>query len=310
MRVTQIADLAGTTPRAVRHYHRLGLLDIPPTVRGRREYGVEHLARLLRIRWLADGGLSLRQVAEILDSDPAPAESADSAGPPGPSGSSGPPGPVGSANDAHRQVVLRDLRAARGTIEAQRSSLDEQARRVDELIARVEAGEALAPVPAALTRFYDAIEARVRALGGDLRALRTERQMMQILGSLGMVPASVVPFVEAFDDAEIDMCARQIIGFSHLTRLHGQEGVAAAHALAERTVELAGRHKELTLAVLDDLPGGAMGRAMWRLTHILSVAGYPHPTQRAFAARLLELLLADPDFATTIRRTAGKDPVL
>ena len=307
MRVTQIADLAGTTPRAVRHYHRLGLLEVPPTVRGRREYGVEHLARLLRIRWLADCGLSLRQVAEILDSDPAPAESADSAGPPGPSG---PPGPVGSANDAHRQVVLRDLRAARGTIEAQRRSLDEQARRVDELIARVEAGEALAPVPAALTRFYDAIEARVRALGGDLRALRTERQMMQILGSLGMVPASVVPFVEAFDDAEIDMCARQIIGFSHLTRLHGQEGVAAAHALAERTAELAGRHKELTLAVLDDLPGGAMGRAMWRLTHILSVAGYPHPTQRAFAARLLELLLADPDFATTIRRTAGKDPVL
>ena len=317
MRVTQIADLAGTTPRAVRHYHRLGLLDIPPTVRGRREYGVEHLARLLRIRWLADGGLSLRQVAEILASDPAPAETADSVGGPpdsaGPSGSTGstnPSGPAGSANDAHRQEVLRDLRAARGTIEARRRSLDEQAQRVDELIARVEAGEALAPVPAALTRFYDAIEARVRALGGDLRALRTERQMMQILGSLGMVPASVVPFVEAFDDAEIDMCARQIIGFSHLTRLHGQEGVAAAHALAERTVELAGRHKELTLAVLDDLPGGAMGRAMWRLTHILSVAGYPHPTQRAFAARLLELLLADPDFATTIRRTAGKDPVL
>ena len=48
MRVTKIADLAGTTPRAVRHYHRLGLLEVPPTVRGRREYGVGHLARLLR----------------------------------------------------------------------------------------------------------------------------------------------------------------------------------------------------------------------------------------------------------------------
>ena len=301
MRVTQIADLAGTTPRAVRHYHRLGLLEVPPTVRGRREYGVEHLARLLRIRWLADGGLSLRQVAEILASDPAPAETAEPAGP---------LGPEGSANDAHRQEVLRDLRAARGTIEARRRSLDEQAQRVDELIARVEAGEALAPVPAALTRFYDAIEARVRALGGDLRTLRTERQMMQILGSLGMVPASVVPFVEAFDDAEIDMCAQQIIGFSRLTRLRGEEGVAAARALAERTAELADCHRELALTVLDDLPGGAMGRAMWRLTHVLSVAGYPHPAQRAFAARLLELLLADPDFATTIRRTAGKDPVL
>lgn len=317
MRVTQIADLAGTTPRAVRHYHRLGLLEVPPTVRGRREYGVEHLARLLRIRWLADCGLSLRQVAEILASDPAPVEPADSVGGPpdstGPSGSTGsanPSGPEGSANDAHRQEVLRDLRAARGTIEARRRNLDEQAQRVDELIARVEAGEALAPVPAALTRFYDAIEARVRALGGDLRTLRTERQMMQILGSLGMMPASVVPFVEAFDDAEIDMCAQQIIGFSRLTRLRGEEGVAAARALAERTAELADCHKELALTVLDDLPGGAMGRAMWRLTHVLSVTGYPHPAQRAFAARLLELLLADPDFATTIRRTAGKDLVL
>ena len=317
MRVTQIADLAGTTPRAVRHYHRLGLLEVPPTVRGRREYGVEHLARLLRIRWLADCGLSLRQVAEILASDPAPVEPADSVGglpdstgPSGSTGSANPSGPEGSANDAHRQEVLRDLRAARGTIEARRRSLDEQAQRVDELIARVEAGEALAPVPAALTRFYDAIEARVRALGGELRTLRTERQMMQILGSLGMMPASVVPFVEAFDDAEIDMCAQQIIGFSRLTRLRGEEGVAAARALAERTAELADCHKELALTVLDDLPGGAMGRAMWRLTHVLSVAGYPHPAQRAFAARLLELLLADPDFATTIRRTAGKDPVL
>ena len=292
MRVTQIADLAGTTPRAVRHYHRLGLLSVPPTVRGGREYGVEHLARLLRIRWLADGGLSLRQVAEILASDPASDE------------------PPVSPAEARRRRVLHDLRAARGTIEARRRSLDEQAQRVDELIAHVEAGEALAPVPAALTRFYDAIEARVRALGGDLRTLRTERQMMQILGSLGMMPASVTPYIEAFDDAEIDMCAQQVIGFSRLTRLRGEEGVAAARALAERTAELADCHKELALTVLDDLPGGAMGRAMWRLTHVLSVAGYPHPAQRAFAARLLELLLADPDFATTIRRTAGKDPVL
>lgn len=317
MRVTQIADLAGTTPRAVRHYHRLGLLEVPPTVRGRREYGVEHLARLLRIRWLADGGLSLRQVAEILASDPAPAETADSVGGPpdsaGPSGSTGstnPSGPAGSANDAHRQEVLRDLRATRGTIEARRRSLDEQAQRVDELIARVEAGEALAPVPAALTRFYDAIEARVRALGGDLRTLRTERQMMQILGSLGMMPASVTPYIEAFDDAEIDMCAQQIIGFSRLTRLRGEEGTAAAHALAERTFDLAIRHKDLALTVLDELPGGALGRATWHLTHVLSVTGYPHPAQRAFAARVLELLLSDPDFATTIRRTAGEDPVI
>ena len=298
MRVTQIANLAGTTPRAVRHYHRLGLLEVPPTVRGRREYGVEHLARLLRIRWLADGGLSLRQVAEIIASDPEPVEPAE------------PTEPAGPRGDEHRREVLRDLRAARGTIEARRRSLGEQAQRVDELIARVEAGEALAPVPAFLTRFYDMIEIRVRALGGDPSSLRTERQMVQIMGSLGMVPASVVPYIEAFDDAEIDMCAQQIIGFSRLTRLRGEEGTAAAHALAERTFDLASRHKDLALTVLDELPGGALGRATWHLTHVLSVTGYPHPAQRAFAARVLELLLSDPDFATTIRRTAGEDPVI
>ena len=291
MRVTQIADLAGTTPRAVRHYHRLGLLSVPPTVRGGREYGVEHLARLLRIRWLADGGLSLRQVAEILASDPASDE------------------PPVSPAEARRRRVLHDLRAARGTIEAQRRSLDEQAQRVDELIARVEAGQALAPVPVALTRFYDAIEARVRDLEEDPEILRTERQILQVLGSLGMVPDSAVPFVEALDEKEIELCAQQVIGFSRLPRLHGEEARQAAHALAERTVELSLRHKDLALAVLNDLPGGAAGRALWRLTRVLFASGYPDPAQQAFAARLLELLLTSPDLAATFRRSVGEDPV-
>jgi len=289
MRVTQIADLAGTTPRAVRHYHRLGLLSVPPTVRGGREYGVEHLARLLRIRWLADGGLSLRQVAEILASDPASDE------------------PPVSPAEARRRRVLHDLHAARGTIEVQRHSLDEQAQRVDELIARVEAGQALAPVPVALTRFYDAIEARVRALEEDPEILRTERQILQVLGSLGMVPDSAVPFVEALDENEIDLCAQQVIGFSRLPRLHGEEARQAAHALAERTVELSLRYKDLALAVLNDLPGGAAGRALWRLTRVLFASGYPDPAQQAFAARLLELLLTSPDLAATFRRSAGED---
>ena len=291
MRVTQIADLAGTTPRAVRHYHRLGLLSVPPTVRGGREYGVEHLARLLRIRWLADGGLSLRQVAEILASDPASDE------------------PPVSPAEARRRRVLHDLRAARGTIEAQRRSLDEQAQRVDELIARVEAGQALAPVPVALTRFYDAIEARVRDLEEDPEILRTERQILQVLGSLGMVPDSAVPFVEALDENEIELCAQQVIGFSRLPRLHGEEARQAAHALAERTVELSLRYKDLALAVLNDLPGGAAGRALWRLTRVLFASGYPDPAQQAFAARLLELLLTSPDLAATFRRSVGEDPV-
>jgi len=73
---------------------------------------------------------------------------------------------------------------------------------------------------------------------------------------------------------------------------------------------LAGRHKKHALAVLNDLPSGALGRAMWRLTHVLTTCSYPHPAQQAFVAELIELMLTDPDFAATIRRSAGEEPVL
>ena len=88
------------------------------------------------------------------------------------------------------------------------------------------------------------------------------------------------------------------------------EGLAEAHRLAQNSWELACRHKEHALAVLNDLPSGALGRAMWRLTHVLATSSYPHPAQQAFVAELMELMLADPDFAATIRRSAGEEPVL
>lgn len=287
MHVKELARIAGTTPRAVRHYHHLGLLEIPPTVRGRREYGVEHVARLLRIRWLADGGLSLTQVAEMLASDA-----------------------TGTDQDSRRDAVLRDLRATRGTIEAQRRSLAEQASRIDELITRVERGEGLSPAPSALTRFYDDLEARVTRLGGSVLGLRAERQMMVVLASLGMVPDSAVPFIEGLDEADRELSAQQIADFARLATLPEAEGLTEAHHLAENSWLLACRHKAHALAVLDDLPSGALGHAMWRLTHVLATSSYPHPAQQAFVAELMERMLADLDFATTIRRSAGQEPVL
>ena len=200
MHVKELARIAGTTPRAVRYYHHLGLLEIPPTVRGRREYGVEHVARLLRIRWLADGGLSLTQVAEMLASDT-----------------------IGTDQDSRREAVLRDLWATRGTIEAQQRSLAEQASRVDELIARVERGEGLSPAPSALTRFYDDIEARITRLGGNVRGLRAERQMMVVLASLGMVPDSAIPFIEVLDEADRELSAQQVADFARLATLSEAE---------------------------------------------------------------------------------------
>ncbi|WP_413318086.1 MerR family transcriptional regulator [Agrococcus sp. 1P02AA] len=62
----ELADLTGTTVNTVRHYHRLGLLELPErTVNGYKQYGVAHLVRLLRIRRLVDLGVPLAQISEL-----------------------------------------------------------------------------------------------------------------------------------------------------------------------------------------------------------------------------------------------------
>lgn len=69
----RLADLAGTTLRAVRHYHELGLLPEPPrTTNGYKQYEVTHLVHLMRIRRLTNLGFSLDQIAAQGDGgDPA-----------------------------------------------------------------------------------------------------------------------------------------------------------------------------------------------------------------------------------------------
>ncbi|MFI2620174.1 MerR family transcriptional regulator [Streptomyces sp. NPDC018584] len=70
-----MAELAGSL-RAVRHYHAIGLLDEPERrSNGYKQYGVNHLVRLLRIKRLAALGFSLSQIVDMRDgpdSDPDP----------------------------------------------------------------------------------------------------------------------------------------------------------------------------------------------------------------------------------------------
>ncbi|AOS61931.1 MerR family transcriptional regulator [Actinoalloteichus hymeniacidonis] len=69
----QVAELAGTTVRAVRHYHQVGLLDEPErAANGYKQYGAAHLVRLLRIKRLSDLGFSLAEIAEMGDTDQHP----------------------------------------------------------------------------------------------------------------------------------------------------------------------------------------------------------------------------------------------
>ncbi|WP_103354630.1 MerR family transcriptional regulator [Amycolatopsis sp. CA-128772] len=59
----QLADLAGTTVKTVRHYHRMELLELPERApNGYKRYRTTHLARLLQIKRLTELGLSLARI--------------------------------------------------------------------------------------------------------------------------------------------------------------------------------------------------------------------------------------------------------
>lgn len=69
--IGQLADYAGVTVRAVRHYHQIGLLAEPQRNRsGYRIYGAEDVVRLIRISTLAGAGVPLARVQELLDANP------------------------------------------------------------------------------------------------------------------------------------------------------------------------------------------------------------------------------------------------
>ncbi|WP_436887127.1 MerR family transcriptional regulator [Nocardiopsis dassonvillei] len=65
VKIGDAAAFAGTTPRAIRHYHEIGLL--PEPERGgddRRRYGYEDMIRLLWIRKMADAGIALDDIRD------------------------------------------------------------------------------------------------------------------------------------------------------------------------------------------------------------------------------------------------------
>ena len=68
--VQQLAQRAGISGRALRHYHQIGLLT-PDRIgaNGYRYYGPTSVARLQRILLLRDAGVSLDEIATVLDSE-------------------------------------------------------------------------------------------------------------------------------------------------------------------------------------------------------------------------------------------------
>jgi DNA-binding transcriptional MerR regulator len=69
--IGQLAAYAGVTTKAVRHYHERGLLAEPERdSSGYRRYGAEHAIALVKIRTLAESGVPLARIQELLAAGP------------------------------------------------------------------------------------------------------------------------------------------------------------------------------------------------------------------------------------------------
>jgi DNA-binding transcriptional MerR regulator len=68
--IGQLAAYAGVTVRAVRHYHQIGLLPEPERdASGYRRYGPRAVVSLIKIRTLANAGVPLSQIRQMLEAD-------------------------------------------------------------------------------------------------------------------------------------------------------------------------------------------------------------------------------------------------
>lgn len=75
VKIGDAAAFVGSTPRAIRHYHEIGLLPEPERgVDGRRRYGYGDMIRLLWIRRMADAGIALDDIRDSFTTGTASAD--------------------------------------------------------------------------------------------------------------------------------------------------------------------------------------------------------------------------------------------
>jgi DNA-binding transcriptional MerR regulator len=180
VRVKELADLAGTTVRTVRYYHQIGLLPVPQVRGGHRDYELAHVARLIRVRWLAEAGVPLSRVAAMLgtaEEAPLPAE-------------------------MDREAVLIDLHATIEALDEQLEQLQTRRMRVSRMIDAVEQDQNLSPLPAAIERYYARVEQRATQ-DTVRRAVRRERDFLELAFYRGELPPQVALVFEYFDEAQV-----------------------------------------------------------------------------------------------------------
>ena len=262
MKVKELADLAGTTVRTVRHYHHVGLLPIPSLRGATRDYGLDHLARVLRVRWLVGSGMSLSAISEVL-------------------------GDMGRTPGA---PGLDELTATLADIDLRLAELTRQRERVAALVTQARAGGEVNPLPVPIARFYD----RFIPLLPTERARRTaenERKVVTILALRGMIPEGLDRLIDELTEDDDRDVETMFVAFSDLAAVSdAQDEAATAAAVKAAALRFVDRHEDAVARILQSAPRGPLGFAMWRLLRRLAMLGYPAAAQRRFLDAAPELL--------------------
>lgn len=205
--IGQLATYAGVTIRAVRHYHHVGLLPEPDRdASGYRTYGVEAVVRLIKIRTLAEAGVPLSRVHELLDAD--------------------------------QETFAQETAAIDRDLRGQIHSLQEHRRR----IAQLASGDTLA-VPAEVTAYLDQVRA-IGAPDALINAER-DAWILVAARYPTQIPAFMADKVAQLDDPRVVLFYQQIAKVLD-TGDEVQEGIAQDMAdLLEELFEEAARTGQL-----------------------------------------------------------------
>lgn len=264
----ELADLADTTVRTVRYYHHVGLLPVPPTRAGVREYDLYHLARLLRVRWLAESGLPLAAISDVL-SEP------------------GTPAPENAAEE---------LRHALSSVDARIAQLQLQRTELVHLLESAERGRRLTPLPERVAGLYDRV-AGLMPTEGARRAVEAERSVMVFLAVHGLLPSSLDDLVAGLDAEDDADTVRLFDGFAALAEASGPEADEIIRGLLATCRTMVDRHADAVARFAADLPRGLAGVAVWGTVRRLARVGFPGAGQQRFLDLLTEQFLADPRIA-------------
>ncbi|MDO5511530.1 MerR family transcriptional regulator [Corynebacterium sp.] len=250
MKIKELADLVGTTPRAIRHYHHEGLLDVPGNS-GIRNYSLDHAVRLVRIRHLTESGLALGTIRELVR-DP--------------------------------DLSLEDeLQLAEEAIDAQIADLQRQKIRLRELQRSSDEDPLPYTVPEKLAWFYGEIDKRLHEEARPY--FEREKRAMEVALRIPFAKQLVDDWLKDVSPERVDASVEV---YHFFARLPDMDPVDAEHeydAHLKRLREVFGPTWGISHR---DWRGIVRPVLMAPSVLTLLTSAYSHPNQKTFIKRILE----------------------